>query len=318
MRDYGRVFSAIWESATFRELSEDGRTLVLYLLTCPHGTLAGVFRLPDGYVCEDVQWGSERVSKGFDELLLKGFATRDPASKWVWVIKHFEWNSLENPNQCKAAAKIVSKVPDECAWKREYMRVCGPLMGLEPMPDSDPSETVSKGLLNQYQEQELYQKQELELELELKQEEKLASGVKFPKPSATRSARATPKAEVVERQSVKTWNAYSTAYRDRYGATPVRNAKVNGILANLVDRLGVDESPRVAAFYVTHNARAYVQATHTVDLLLRDAEGLRTQWAQGTQVTSAQAMLADRTQSNSNAFAPLIEEAKAREAQEVQ
>jgi hypothetical protein len=314
MRDYGKVFSAIWESATFRDLSEDGRTLVMYLLTCTHGTLAGVFRLPDGYVCEDVQWGSERVSKGFLELSEKGFATRDPSSKWVWVIKHFEWNSLENPNQCKAAAKIVSKVPDECCWKRDYMRVCGHLMGLEPLAERNPSSTVPQPSQNQYQELELYQKQEQEQKL--KQEEPTSGGLKFPKPAATRSARA-PKAQAdVTPIGTGTWNAYSTAYADRYGAPPVRNAKVNAQIAQLVQRLGADEAPRVAAFYVLHNSRTYVQATHTVDLLLRDAEGLRTQWAQGRQTTQTEATLADRTQANAGAFGPLIAEARAREAKE--
>ncbi len=313
MRDYGKVFSAIWESATFRALSEDGRTLVMYLLTCTHGTLAGVFRLPDGYVCEDVQWGSERVSKGFEELSSKGFATRDPASKWVWVIKHFEWNSLENPNQCKAAAKIVGKVPDECAWKREYMRVCGPLMGLEPMPDTDPSETVSKGLPNQYQELELYQKQEQKQELD--QKETPSGAPKFPKPTATRSARATA-VKTDTPSGGATWNAYSTAYVDRYSAPPVRNAKVNAQIAQLVSRLGAEEAPRVAAFYVGHNGQAYVRATHTVDLLLRDAEGLRTQWANGRTTTNAAATEADRTETNRSAFAPLIAAAQALEAQE--
>jgi hypothetical protein len=311
MRDYGKVFSAIWESATFRELSEDGRTLVMYLLTCTHGTLAGVFRLPDGYVCEDVQWGSERVSKGFIELSEKGFATRDPASKWVWVIKHFEWNSLENPNQCKAAAKIVGKVPDECVWKREYMRVCGALMGLEVAPDPKPSETVTQPLSNQYLELELYQKQQQEQ----KQDEPPSGGPEPVKPIATRRARAAKIGGEASPVGAGTWNAYSTAYFDRYGSQPVRNAKVNALIAQLVARLGADEAPRVASFYVMHNGRNYVQATHTVDLLVRDAEGLRTQWAQGRQTTHAEAALADRTQANASAFGPLIAEAQAREAQ---
>jgi len=158
MRDYGKVFSAIWASNSFRSLSEDGRTLVMYLLTCPHGTIAGAFRLPDGYACEDLQWSSERVSKGFAELLDKGFANRCETTKWVWIIKHFEWNPLENPNQRKAALKVATLVPEECAWKQDYMRVCGPFMGVDNPPNPNPSETLPKGFLNQEQYQ--YQEQE--------------------------------------------------------------------------------------------------------------------------------------------------------------
>lgn len=146
MRDYGKVFSRIWESADFRALSEDGRTLVLYLLTCPHGTIAGTFRVPDGYACEDLQWSSERVSEGFSELSHKGFATRCEDTKWVWVTKFLEWNPPENPNQTKAAVKVVNGVPDQCGWKRAFMRACGPLLGLKPPPKDEPLRNPSPTL----------------------------------------------------------------------------------------------------------------------------------------------------------------------------
>lgn len=163
MREYGKVFSAIWESADFRSLSEDGRTLVMYLLTCQHGTIAGVFRVPDGYACEDLQWSVERVSEGFQNLKDKGFATRCEASKWVWVTKFLEWNPPENPNQRKAAAKVINSIPSGCAWKPEFMRVCGPSLGLEApkfdAPHANPSGTVVEPFLNQYQEQKQEQEQ---------------------------------------------------------------------------------------------------------------------------------------------------------------
>ena len=94
---------------------------------------------------------------------------------------------------------------------------------------------------------------------------------------------------------------------------PVRNATVNGQLANLVARLGAEEAPAVAAFYVRSNNSRYVGAGHSVGMLLMDAEKLRTEWATGRQTTATQARLADRAQSNLNAFAPLIAEAEARE-----
>lgn len=138
MRDYGKVFSRIWESQDFRALSEDGRSLVLYLLTCQHGTIAGVFRVPDGYACEDLQWSSERVAKGFSNLNEKGFATRCEVTKWVWVTKYLEWNKPENPNQCIAARKVAQSVPDQCTWKPAFMRACGPSLGIELPAAAEP------------------------------------------------------------------------------------------------------------------------------------------------------------------------------------
>ena len=159
MREYGKVFSRIWESADFRALSEDGRALVLYLLTCQHGTIAGVFRVPDGYACEDLQWGSERVSKAFRDLESKGFATRCEKTKWVWVCKFLEWNRPENPNQRKAAAKCAAMVPSDCRWWGDFTHVYGDLLGLPKAEHSNPCETLSEPFLNQYQEQEQEQKE---------------------------------------------------------------------------------------------------------------------------------------------------------------
>lgn len=81
-----------------------------------------------------------------------------------------------------------------------------------------------------------------------------------------------------------TWDAYSAAYAQRYGTRPVRNAMINGQLANLVARLGAEEAPQVAAFFVQHASAFYANRGHAVGLLLADAEKLRTEWATGQDV----------------------------------
>ena len=111
--------------------------------------------------------------------------------------------------------------------------------------------------------------------------------------------------------SSETWEAYSDAYERRYKAKPVRNATVNGQISSFIKRIGFEEAPMVAAFYVYHNNSFYVQKMHTVGLLLADAEKLRTEWATNRQVTNTQARQADKTQARGNVFNKLIEEAKA-------
>lgn len=97
-----------------------------------------------------------------------------------------------------------------------------------------------------------------------------------------------------ESKSAETWARYAEAYAARYGAQPVRNARVNGQLAQLVVRLGADEAPAVAAFYVQTRTSLYVAAKHCTDLLLRDAEKLRTEWATGNVTYQRDAHEADR------------------------
>lgn len=98
-----------------------------------------------------------------------------------------------------------------------------------------------------------------------------------------------------------TWGAYSDSYHDRYGVLPVRNAKTNAQIVQFVKRLGAEESPPVAAFFVGHSSAFYVRKSHDLGSLLADAEKLRMEWATGRMVTTTGAQQSDRTQSNFNA-----------------
>ena len=113
--------------------------------------------------------------------------------------------------------------------------------------------------------------------------------------------------------TAETWAAYSAAYLIRYAVDPVRNATVNGQLAQLVARLGAQEAPQVAGWYLSHRNQFYTSCGHSVGILLRDCEKLRTEWATGRQGTHAQAVQSDRTQTNLSAFAPMMAEALERE-----
>lgn len=145
MRDYGKVFCSIWSSSDFRQLDEDARHLVLYLLTCPHATIAGVFRLPDGYITDDVQWPRERVAEAFENLQDMCFATRCPVTHWVWIYKFLTWNPPENPNQWKAVEKVAATIPKDCLWLEQYKANRDGPDWLKNSPKKwNPSETLSE------------------------------------------------------------------------------------------------------------------------------------------------------------------------------
>ena len=314
MRDYGRVYSAFWQSPETRAFSEDGRTLALYLLTSPHANLIGCFRLPDAYAAEDLNWSSERVSEGFDELREKGFVSRDEATKWVLIHKYLKWNGFENGNVAIAAHKAFDQIPPVplkallaaallefgCHLKEPFVNalqtLLEPFANPEPEPDPEPIRNLNQSLI-QNPTTALFGAPPAEAA-----------------PAAAKPVKAKKAAEAKEPPpTVGTWKAYSTAYSVRYHVEPVRNATVNGQLANLVSRLGSEEAPAVAAFYVRSNNNRYVSAGHSVGMLVMDAEKLRTEWATGRQGTATQAIQADKTQANFNAFAPLLAEAQAQE-----
>lgn len=307
MRDYGKVHTSFWASSNIRAMSEDGRALAMYLLTCPHGTIAGVFRLPDGYACEDLQWGTDRVVLAFAELFRNGFANRCETTKWVWVVKHLDWNPPENPNQRKSAAKVASQIPAECAWKRDFMRVCGDFLGLKQEPEQNGSATVSEPFPNQEQEQEQEQEEPLlpppAAPIPSAQPELLPAVADAPAP------RAKPVVDTALQAAChETWRAYGAAYVERYGVPPIRNAKVSSQVRQLVQRLGHEESPLVAAWFVGHPNGFYVTKGHDIGALLADAEKLRTEWATGRVMTAGKARQSDRAGTTMAALAEVLAE----------
>lgn len=103
------------------------------------------------------------------------------------------------------------------------------------------------------------------------------------------------------------WDAYKAAYFDRYQTGPIRNAKVNAQVKQLVQRLGEEAAP-VADFFVRNINETYVvRNCHELGVLVAKAEAYRTQWATGCAMTAGQARQIDSTQTNANA----AEQAKA-------
>lgn len=92
------------------------------------------------------------------------------------------------------------------------------------------------------------------------------------------------------------FEAYAEGYRFKYGVDPVRNAKVNSQFTQLVKRLGAEDAAAVARWYPSHKLALYVRSGHAVDLLVRDAEKLRTECVTGRSVTEAGARQQDKTE----------------------
>jgi len=87
----------------------------------------------------------------------------------------------------------------------------------------------------------------------------------------------------------KVFEAYASAYFGRYNQQPVRNAKTNALCSQLVKRLGAEDAPFVAAYYVDHPGSFYVRSMHQLDWLVKDAEKVCTEWKAGAHMTGIRA-----------------------------
>lgn len=119
-----------------------------------------------------------------------------------------------------------------------------------------------------------------------------------------RASRRPPIAKSLN--GAEAWEAYTTAYRDRYGVEPVRNAKTNACISRLASHLPAMDTADVIRWYLRHNDAVYVRAKHCVELLLRDAEGLHTEMARGEPMTSRRAREVDSLQTSVGAVEAVI------------
>lgn len=102
-------------------------------------------------------------------------------------------------------------------------------------------------------------------------------------------------------KTFKAWANYAMAYRKRYSAWPVWNAKVGGQLGQLVDRLGADVAHHVAAHYLKTSDAAVLRKCHSLNELLVNAESYHTQWVTGQRINGTTARQQERTEANLSA-----------------
>lgn len=107
---YNKVRALFWTET--EGWTDEEKLLALYLKTTAHNNALGCYALPVGYACEDLGWSPERFRELLGELLAKGFLQYDPATKMALIPGHLRDNSLENPNQVKAALKALADLPD--------------------------------------------------------------------------------------------------------------------------------------------------------------------------------------------------------------
>lgn len=304
MRDYGQIQSSFWTDPDIQKLSDQGKLLAVYLLTGPHSNGLGCYRLPVGYVCADFGWSAETVSKAFQELSITpsqdGLLMRCERTEFVFLPKFLYWNRIANAGVAQARVNEFNVVPKKVTF---YNELCDSLRAFGKHWPDGFLDGLPDGVRSRYYGTRTRTRTKPEQEQEPEQEPE-------PEPKDKTLQRRNDKKSGVN-GSVKTsalWSAYSDAYHQRYGTDPVRNAAVNSQLSRFVDRVGCDDAPHVARYYLSLGNRWYIEKCHSVSAMLNDAEGLRTQWITGQRVSSTTARHADRSEHNANVVSQLIAE----------
>ena len=98
--------------------SDDAKLLALYLLSCKHRTLEGLFRLPKGYIVEDLGWLPEQLAQPFAELLDHGFIEYDERARLCLLVNALDYGSPQNPNQMTSAIRLLADLPESALFAR--------------------------------------------------------------------------------------------------------------------------------------------------------------------------------------------------------
>lgn len=306
MSYYSKLSSRFWTGDTGRALRGDAQAQVIatYLITSPHANMLGFYYLPLAYIASDTGIPSEGASKALRRLIDGGFCRYDEAAEVVWVVEMARiqiGESLEpKDKRVVSIRREYESLPnnrflqDFCDFygKSFHLGRARPLKGACEGASQAPSKPATATAA-------------------------VATPATEAAATTTSAAASIPaasrRAENGQGRTVETWTAYAIAYRARWGVEPTRNKQVNAKLAQFVERVPIEEAPAIAAFYVESKRGLYTSAKHPVNLLLRDAEALRTEWLTGRHGTDGEARQADRAASSSEDAHRAVREKAARE-----
>lgn len=118
MRDYAKVAPQFWTGETGKKIRAAGAETVvvaLYLMTCPHANMIGLYYLPKMYIAHETGLGMEGASKGLARAIEAGFCSYDEASEHVFVhaMARFQIADKLDPKdkRCKGIENELARAP---------------------------------------------------------------------------------------------------------------------------------------------------------------------------------------------------------------
>lgn len=112
MTRYYRLSPKFWSDPVVQSWDDDARLLAIYILTSPHRTTEGLFRLPKQYILADLQWLPERLPEPFQQLLNDGFIEYHEPTQVLLITAAMKYQGSQNENQATHALSALDEVPE--------------------------------------------------------------------------------------------------------------------------------------------------------------------------------------------------------------
>ena len=167
MRDYGKVSPQFWIGKTgkaLRRQGPDAQLVALYLMTCPHANMLGLYYVPKMYIAHETGLGPEAAAQGLAGCIAAGFCAYDETSEMVWVGEMAKYQIAESLKEKDLRSKGVQNeydsLPENPYLDAFYDKYGAAFCMASPRDPSSSVEAPVKPLASQEQEQEQEQKQE--------------------------------------------------------------------------------------------------------------------------------------------------------------
>jgi hypothetical protein len=153
MRTFSVVYPQFWDGKTgkqFRKMGAETQVIALYLITCRHAHMSGIYYLPKQTITYETGQTRKSVDLVLRRLTEAGFAFYDDESEFIWVKEMLFWQVKElkpDDHRVKGVVKWCNSLPN-LTFTTQFRERYGPFLpGLKPLPSpfKGPSEDLPRG-----------------------------------------------------------------------------------------------------------------------------------------------------------------------------
>lgn len=112
MAKFASVSPGFWTDEMVRGWNDAQQKLALYLLTCEHRNLQGIYRLPLRYAADDLLWSEAKLKKHLGRLIEDGFVEFDERVSVVLLPQALRYYQPTTDRQLQGAIQALAKVPE--------------------------------------------------------------------------------------------------------------------------------------------------------------------------------------------------------------
>ena len=112
-REFSKVSPALWRSGRFMALDDAGKVQFVYFITNAHVNSSGVYHLPDGYACSDLQCSLEQYTQIRERLVAAGMVDWDEDYSLILIERWFKHNGPTNDDHATGTLRFLTNIESD-------------------------------------------------------------------------------------------------------------------------------------------------------------------------------------------------------------